>query len=313
MATVTKDQAAQPPARPSSRMPVHTPRNAGLQVSAYDQVAGGLIAILTIFGFIVIMMFIIWASSRIWFPEQPAIPVMVLEDVGGGGSGNGTGGSGEASDQQFEEPSSQELAEVSDAKIEQTLDAISLVVTPEVADLSIAETSSGFGNGVGTGTGDGRGPGPGGPGTSDGIPSWERWEVRLNATTTEEYAKQLDFFKIELGIAGGGSPNVTYVSNVTSDKPTVRVGNPKDEKRLRFMHRSGLLRDADRRLAQKAGVNVDNKVVFQFYSPETYTNLLTLENVKKGQRRIIEVRRTVFGVKNTAGRYEFFVISQDYR
>jgi len=285
-----------------------------MQVSTYDQVAGGLIAILTIFGFVISMMFVIWASSRIWFPEQPAIPVMVLEDVGGGGSGSGTGGTGESTDQQqFEEPSSQELAEVSDAKIEQTLDAISLVVTPEVADLSIAETPAGFGNGQGTGTGDGRGPGPGGPGTSDGIPSWERWEVRLNATTTEEYAKQLDFFKIELGIAGGGNPNVTYVSNVSAAQPSVRVGAPKDEKRLRFMHRSGQLRDADRRLAQKAGVNVDTKVVFQFYSPETYTNLLTLENIAKGQRRIIEVRRTVFGVKTTAGRYEFYVISQDYR
>jgi len=54
-------------------------------------------------------------------------------------------------------------------------------------------------------------------------------------------------------------------------------------------------------------------VVFQFYSPETYTKLLTLENIHKGQRRIIEIRRTVFGVRQTAGKYEFFVISQEYR
>lgn len=303
MATATQPLTKAAPARPGR------PRNANLRVSTYDQVSGMLVAVLCISTFIVGMMFLIWFSSQVWLPK-PAVPVMVLEDVGGGGSGTGSGmGSAE---QQFEEPPAEELAEVVEPKLEETLDAISLAVTPQVAELTMYEPSS-FGNGEGTGRGDGRGPGPGGPGTSDGIPAWERWEVRLNASTTEEYAKQLDFFKIELAVAGGGNPNVTYVSNVTADKPKVRVGNPKEEKRLRFMHRSGQLRDADRRLVTKAGVDPNGKVVFQFYSPETYTNLLTLENIAKGQRRIAEVRRTVFGVKASGGRYEFFVISQDFR
>ncbi|QDU25712.1 hypothetical protein ETAA8_07820 [Anatilimnocola aggregata] len=306
MATVSKDAPPQPPNISAPERSAGKLRSAGLQVSTYDQVAGVLMSVLMIFGFIVGLMFLVWLSNREW-PVRPAIPVMVLEDVGGGGSGNGQG-----TEQEFQEPTAEELVEVTEPKLEQTLDAISLVVTPEVAELSVIDSSS-RGNGEGTGTGDGRGPGPGGPGTSDGIPAWERWEVRLNATTTEEYAKQLDFFKIELAVAGGGNPNVTYVTNVSSAKPSVRVGSPKDEKRLRFMHRSGQLRDADRRLAGKAGVDVSGKVVFQFYSPETYTNLLTLENIAKGQRRIIEVRRTVFGVKNVGGRYEFFVISQNYR
>ena len=74
--------------------------------------------------------------------------------------------------------------------------------------------------------GDGRGKGPGGPGTSDGIPAYERWEIRMSAANLDEYAKQLDFFKVEIGVAGGGSPNVDYVSNLAAAKPTVRVGDP---------------------------------------------------------------------------------------
>lgn len=313
MATVTKP-ATTPPGSPppggGANAPRRSavPRSTNLQVSAYDQVAGLLVATLFIFGFVVGLMFLIWFSSQLWWP-RPAVPVMVLEDVGGGGSGSGTQGP----EQQFEEPPPEELVEVVEPKLEDTLESIALVVTPDVAELSVSEATA-SGTGEGTGQGDGRGPGPGGPGTSDGIPAWERWEVRLNANTTEEYAKQLDFFKIELGVAGGGNPNVTYVSNVTADKPKTRIGNPKDEKRLRFMHRSGQLRDADRRLVTKAGVDPNGKVVFQFYSPETYTALLTLENIAKGQKRIAEIRRTVFGVKSSgAGKYEFFVVSQDFR
>jgi hypothetical protein len=295
---------AEPPKSPRIIRPGRNPRNTGLQVSAYDQVAGLLVAVLVIFGFVVGLMFLIWFSSRLWWPKAP-IPVMVLEDVGGGGSGSG---SGEES-QQFEEPAPEELVEVTEPKIEDVL--IALQETPQVPELTISDPNSSQGTGQGTGQGDGTGSGPGGPGTSDGIPAWERWEVRLNANTIDDYAKQLDFFKIELAVAGGGSPLVTYVSNV-SGTPKVRTGNPKDEKRLRFMHRSGALRDADRNLVSKAKVDANGKVIFQFYSEETYKNLLTLENIAMKPRRISEVRRTVFGVRGSPGKYEFFVISQDY-
>ena len=289
-----------------------TRADAVLGVSAYDQVSGMLIAVLTAFGAVVGLMFVVWWSSRIYIPKPP-VPVMVLEDVGGGGKGSGLGDRPVA--EEFEEPSTDELPPTAEPKVEESLDAISLAASqPEVmAELTLGEFSSSSGNGEGTGQGDGRGPGPGGPGTSDGIPSWERWEVRLNAPTIEEYARQLDFFKIELALAGGGSPVVTYVTNV-SGKPTVRTGSPKDEKRLRFMHRSGALREADRKLVQKAGVDPSGKVVFQFYSQQTYDALLLLENIQKGpMRRIIEIRRTTFGVRQAGGKYEFFVISQEYR
>ena len=78
------------------------------------------------------------------------------------------------------------------------------------------------------------------------------------------------------------------------------------------MHRSGELRQADRELARRAGVTTDGRVVFQFYSQQMYTNLLTLENIRKGQRRIKEIRKTIFGVRGSNGRYEFFVIDQLY-
>jgi len=277
-----------------------------LSVSRYDQVSGVLLAVLIVFGVITALMFMIWLSSRmVW--EQPPPAVQVLQDVGGGGRGD-TMTPGEQQD--FDEPIVEDIPN-EQPPVENSLASITSIVA-ETPELSLEEPSGGQGRGQGTGMGDGRGPGPGGPGTSDGVPAWERWEVQMSATDLETYARQLDSFGVELGVAGGGDPNVTYVSKLAAAKPTVRTGDPRDEKRLRFLHRSGKLREADRRLASKAGVDPQGKVVFQFYTPATYQALLTLENAKMGSRRIAEVRKTVFGVREVNGRYEFYVISQHY-
>jgi len=294
------------PSRPAE---FHPP-DSSLRVSRYDQVSGLLVTVLLALGTITLLMFLVWLSSRTAW-TVPAVPVTVLEDVGGGGSGNMA-----PAERELVEPPPEEVQDIAEPPVAASLEAISTIVSVEAAQLDAIVTavdgSTGTGHGKGSGVGDGTGPGPGGPGTSDGIPAWERWEVRMTANNDVEYSKQLDFFKVELAVAGGGSPDVEYISNLSSPKPTVRRGDPKKENRLRFMHRSGELRQADRRLAAKAGVKTDGRVVFQFYDQATYKALLTLENAKMGKRRIREVRRTVFGVKGSGGRYEFYVIDQQY-
>jgi hypothetical protein len=281
-----------------------------LRASRYDQVASGLVVSLIVFGLVTLLMFLIWLSNRLTY-ATPAVPVTVLEDVGGGGSGQTLG-----SEQQFEEPSPAEVQSISSTAVEatneQTLNSISAVVAAKAPEFDAVYGSQSLGSGQGTGTGDGRGKGPGGPGTSDGIPAYERWEIRMSAANLDEYAKQLDFFQVELGVAGGGNPNVDYLSNLSQARPTVRVGDPKEERRLRFLHRSGELRAGDRQLAAKAGVKTDGRVVFQFYSEATYRSLLALEATRKGNRRIKDVRRTVFGVRPKGRQYEFYVIDQQY-
>jgi hypothetical protein len=301
------------PATTRSTSPAAT---SGLEVSRYDQVAGSLVSTLVVMGVLVAAMFVLWlASLPVRIPT--AAPVRVLEDVGGGGFGDSfTPGM----QREFFEPTSDEVPlppsteTTSMESITSSLAAVSSVVGAEAQTLDYLEgPSGGQGRGSGTGMGDGFGRGPGGPGTSDGIPAWERWEVRMSAERIDDYAKQLDFFGVELGVAGGGNPNVDYISALSAPKPKIRVAAPKDEKRLRFLHRSGELRQADRELAAKAGVNTTGRVVFQFYTPQMYNTLLKLENERMGKRRIREVRRTVFGVKKVGAKFEFFVISQEYR
>ena len=280
-----------------------------LKSNPHDRVSGTVLAILWLLGFITFLMFLVWLTTRFTWVSKP-VPVEFLEDVGGGGSGV----SADAGEQEFEEPLPDEAEEFKEPDPEQTLTMLTDLVATQIDLLDTAAKKAGSGSGEGSGVGDGRGKGPGGPGTSDGIPAWERWEVRLAAKNTTEYTAQLDFFKIELGVVGGGSDVVDYISNLSRAKPTVRTGSPKEEKRIRFLHRSSELRDQDRQLAVKAGLNPKGRVVFQFYSEEMYRSLLALEHQKMGpNHKIRDVRRTVFGIRPQGSGFEFFVIDQEYR
>lgn len=278
-----------------------------LRISAYDRVAGLLIAGLLLGTFVVTTMLVVWLSNHNWRPVAPIAVNILPPEVGGDGSDRQLNPTRE----DFDEPSDETLPP---EKIDGNLDA--LVATIDSSDVANQLTTGELGaasqNKPGY-SGNRRGPGLGPSGTEDGVATWERWEIGLNAATLADYARQLDCFEIELGIAGGGSPQVTYVSQLSQAKPRVRTGAPQDERRLRFLHRSGTLRDADRQLARQAGVDPTDKVVFQFYSRETHAILLKLEYAAKGERPIRDVRRTVFGVRQMENQYEFFVVSLEYR
>jgi hypothetical protein len=291
---------ASPAPLPTRRGPRTRP-DLTLRVSAYERVAGWLLAWLIVLGTSTLILFLIWLTSR-RYRLVPAVPVTVLEDVGGGGQGLVAGES------VWEEPSPQELPEL--APLPDPAPTLSPLIESHWQELEALAGSSSQGRGTGQGSGDGRGAGPGGLGSSQGVPAAERWLLRLSAENLADYARQLDYFGIELGVAGGGDRQVTYISRLSAARPVVRRADPRQEHRLRFLHQQGELREADRQLAAKAGVPVEGRVVFQFFSDALYRQLLTLEAMHKGSRPLADVRKTEFGVRKTSGGYEFFVLRQ---
>lgn len=265
-----------------------------------------VVAMLIVLGFLVLMMFAIWLSSRVSF--QVPLKVTVVDDIGGGGSGNGTPGA----EEQLEDVSPEEVKDLQEVNIEQTLQAVTDAVSTQAVNLDAVEGgATGLGTGEGTGTGDGRGPGPGGgKGSATQLPDWE---VRFNATTIELYAAQLDFFGIELGAIGGGKKTVDYASQLAQPNPVTRSAPGDGEKRRYLVWRKGPLAAADKSLLQKAKIDTTGRVILQFLPEQIELQMRTLEAEHAKGKKLSEIRRTAFGVKGTGGKYEFYVAEQDYR
>ena len=130
------------------------------------------------------------------------------------------------------------------------------------------------------------------------------------------YARQLDYFGIELAAAGGGRANVDYAFHLSKRTPNRRTASGSKEKRLYMTWRSGQLQAADRELLARAAVQTAGRVVLQFYPPRVEQVLAKLEMQHATGYHVShvrEIRKTVYGVRSEKNKYEFFVIDQRYR
>ncbi len=278
-----------------------------LRSTRYDRVCVALTSAIGLLGAVTLLMLLVWLSRTTVWDRPP-----VRASMGGNTPSERANAPPEPTIPDFQPPGEQELAAGSEPLPEPVLESIALVVQSQMVTLEALSQSDGAGSRGKRGTG-GDGPLEEGPliGTID---PGGRWEVRLSASNLEEYKRQLDYFGIELGVAGGGIKTVDYAKGFASARPTIRLAqDPKKEKRLRFLYRDGPLKQADRELARAAGIEIEGRIVFQFYSDEMYQTLLKLENDRMKPRYISEVVRTVFGVKIVDDRYAFYVIRQDYR
>lgn len=273
-----------------------------LKVSSYDSVASLLIAALVMVGGAVLLLFLIWLTTvLIW--STPSIPVEFIEYEGRGDHAEGF---------EFdpEPPGLEDLPEVVEPTLVTSLEAVTDVLSTQAAAFDPTSTNVGV-MGKGGGMGDRRQPGPLGHGRQV-VPPWERWEIRFTSSSINEYRKQLDFFKIELA-AFGGSPQIDYAFNVAKARPDTRkLTNPKEEQRIRFTWKEGVLLDYDKQILGSAGIRTAGRVICQFYSKEMYDELHRLEF--QSGRPPEEWLKTVFGVRKAGGgKYEFYIIQQLFR
>ena len=105
---------------------------------------------------------------------------------------------------------------------------------------------------------------------------------------------------------------LSYVSKFSAPRPSVRsVAGGGGETRLYMTWQGGGRKEADLQLFRKAGVEVGQGVIFQFYPKPAEDTLARLEFEYK-KRRAEEIRRTYFEVTPKDGGYVFQVIRQTY-
>ncbi|HWE38194.1 MAG TPA: hypothetical protein VG406_16610 [Isosphaeraceae bacterium] len=292
--------------------------------SQYDRVTSGLMSVVVgaflVFGWLSLM----YITSQA-YADRVSQPVEIIEVSGGGGDPEGTPGSTEKVDvpgaepdkfasnnenepAEFEEPSVQEEPAVAldveamqDAGDELANSVDLAAEMPRGGAVATGKRASKIGKG-------GPGFGPGGPGDG-GFSREQRWSIVYPpGQTPEEYARQLDAFKVELGAITGGVMQVA--SNLSSATPTRRTIDHRTEKRLYFLYQGQGRRVSDIELLKKAGINVTEGATFQFYPKEVEDALAQLEN-RYRHLQPAQIRLTRFEVVRQGNRWGFKVVAQE--
>jgi len=281
-----------------------------IRVTQYDQVSSWMITIFAGLLALCLIVLMIWVSNRLPKAPEP-VPVELLELPGGVEDGSPD----ETLRVDSPEPERADASEA-EAVSEQTEVESVLEAAVELSDSAAQQVQQQFDVGVQSTGKPGSAKGTGkralgfGPGTS-GFPREQRWFVRFgDRASVEEYAKQLDFFKIELG-ALLPDGRLAYVTRLSTDAPAVRyVQTGANEKRLYMTWQGGERRGADGELFKKAGIDVQPETpVFHFYPPELETRLAQLEKEYRN-KPVSQIRRTYFSVEPSGQGYQLRVSRQ---
>ncbi len=305
----------------SSKTPV-------LSMTRYDTVSASMIAIVAGAAALLVMLVMIWFTNR--RPEAVhEQDILFVDNPGGfldGHAGETLGGAEGPPADIADIQSSEEMAndpvveetELEDVNFQETVDSVVSAVGAQPAaqlvptnPINIGEKNEGVRKKY-KGTGKkplGDGPGVGGFGRE------QRWFVDFaSGGTLDEYAKQLDFFKIEMAAYFPGG-KLVYISNMAQPQPTTRESQADaGEQRLYMTWKAAgaARRQADVQLFKKAGVDAGNALILHFYAKETEQNLSSQETQFRG-RPPKEILRTYFTVRSDGGGgYKFVVTRQTY-
>ncbi|MCA9031790.1 MAG: hypothetical protein KDA66_13335 [Planctomycetaceae bacterium] len=280
-----------------------------LKINAYDRLSAWMIAVVIGLCGLTALAILYWWEVA---PEKTdfLVPMEMVESPGGDedGAPDETLKIESPEDPDPNATTSEEVIEPS--QITETVEKVvqmSNQATDQAQNVTQATQATGIPGSIeGTGRrGLGNGPGQG------GIPNEQRWFIQYgDKASIEEYAKQLDFFGIEMGSLQD-SGELVYMTNMSSSPKTRRSRSGKDETRLYMTWQGGTRREADEKLFGKANINARGGVLFHFYPKQTEQLLLQLE-YNYAKRSAKEIRRTYFVVVKQGNGYSFVVTRQTY-
>jgi hypothetical protein len=273
-----------------------------LTVNAYDRTATLLITLLILVGFVVLGLVIIFFADKMITTVEP-IPVVPVEAT----SPNANQGFAEEPDP----PGAEDAPELSEPAVEEVLESLEFAANAEEVLLSDESIEAAEEAGKGKGLGDARMAGPGGDGVVERVPRWERWKIRFEPESAGEFARWLDFYKIEVGVLGRDNL-VHYGFNFSQATPQRREGEPIKETRGYTSAADGPMPALTEQLARKAGLARFGNIVLLFYPFEVESILWTMENKHSEGRDVNTIRETVFTVKRDGNNFNFEIIDQKY-
>ena len=286
------------------------PRGVGvgqLTVSAYDRTATTLIALLFLAATIVAALSAIFFADKFAKPVVKPIAFAPVEAT----SPTANGGFGTDPDP----PGAVDAADLSEPQLGETLDAVATVANfaPAVfADEGVA-ASAVRAAGKGSGVGDGRQPGPGSDGVIERVPRWERWKIRFEPKSVEEFAAWLDTFQIRVGVIG--RDNKVHVASGFSSADKLQVEAVEPAKYAAWgqtVPADGPMPALTANLARRAEILQFGRIALLFYPFEVESLLWNLEKENNKTGDANKIRETVFTVARDGDGFQFKVLEVKY-
>ncbi len=141
------------------------------------------------------------------------------------------------------------------------------------------------------------------------------WEIVFgDDISVDEYARQLDYFGIELGVVNKAG-QVQYASHFADKRPQRRTGDRELDKRLCVTWKWGTLATADRKLLTKAGINAQDRELLHFYPTSIAADMAKLERTF-ANHDLADIKLTRFKLQHRKGAesgYELVVLEQKYK
>lgn len=278
-----------------------------LRTSKFDAVSSMFLAVILFLGAFVFMLFIVWLTMRMPVRVKPIEPI--IENAAGRAD------NAEGFERDFEPPGADEVEELTEPTLQDTIEAVTDAVSSVAASLDTMNTNASAST-SGSGKGDSRPPGPEGEG-EDIVPRFERWQLNFSAKNIKAYSQQLDFYKIELGSLGGGTQGVDYATNLSTRPVSRHSDDSQAEKRLYFMWATNSpLKSYDIQLLGEAGITTGGRLIVKFITDDLQNLLAQTEldyAAEKGHKSVTEIAKTVFQSKPSGSGYTFEVTEQRYR
>lgn len=277
-----------------------------LRTSKFDAVSSLFLALVLFLGAFVFMLFIAWLTMRMPVRVKPIEPI--IENAAGRAD------NAEGFERDFEPPGAEEVEELTEPTLQDTIEAVTDAVSSVAASLDTMNTNASAST-AGSGKGDSRPPGPEGEG-EDIVPRFERWQLNFTAKNLKGYSQQLDFYQIELG-AIGGTQGVDYASNLSTSPKSRHDDDSQAEKRLYFMWTTNSpLKNYDIQLLGQAGITTGGRQIIKFI-PKDLENILAHTELEyaasKGHPSVTEIAKTIFQSVPSGSGYVFEVTEQRYR
>ena len=260
-----------------------------MRTNKVDQTSSFLLSLVVLIGLAVVLLGLLFFMRSMTNTAK----IIILQP-----EPSGRGANAEGLERDFDPPAAEEVEQLNEPAVEQTLQMVTEAISNISASLDSIESSMSANN-VGSGKGDSRQAGAEGEGERF-VPISERWELKFTARDRRNYALQLEFFKIDVGAIGGGIPTVDYVTTVASD-PTKRSGTSKDFKgKLYFISTTlNVLEQYEKQILQNAGVPTTGRQVLKFIPKQTENALSQAEAAyyiekRSKELRIPDIAKTVF-------------------